>query len=149
MRWNENQEAQIIELYSQMPYIQIGKVLGKSRNAIAGIVWRLRQEGKLPAKRIKFSHPVPRPRKRIERIRNPKMTKAALDTPIQEPIIDPNRITIVNVAPQGCRYPLHKHERGIHMELCGKPARNSWCVEHRALVFQPRQPRKIRERQRV
>lgn len=151
--WTQEQIDTIIELAPFVKYGDIAKVVKHSRNAVSGKIWRLRLEGKISPKVIILSSRPPRIRRKIIKAKpivpppEPKVIKMVAPIPIEDIEIDPNRVTIANVT--GCRYPLHKHERGINMELCGRPTNSSWCVEHKALVFQPRQPRKIRDRQRV
>ena len=122
-------------------YADIGHPMGRNRNAIAGLVFRLKQRGELVARQPTKSVPkAPRREKRIK-LQRPAVA-ANVSLPIAPKNIDARKVPLFQLQPHQCRYVLDDKWLcdcpfdGAPI-YCGLPvwAGQSWCVGHAQQLF--------------
>ena len=129
---------------------EIAKVLGISKGCVSGLVSRARARGN----DVRFkSRPRPPRQTRQQRLEydrrrylrnHPAAKSRAVAAPVVEHSADwreAQPVTLLELRPATCRYPLNDPPRGrMHEEMlyCGRRVeRGSWCAQCRELIYQP------------
>ena len=132
--WTDERVARLTKLWPDWSASEIAAELGGlTRNAVIGKARRL----KLPAKKEAATpgRPLkqPRPRAYHQKVTVPLPVAPAV--PAQLPTPDPQRLTILDLAADQCRYAVTHLERPVL--FCGLPVRpdTAWCEAHHKVVY--------------
>jgi hypothetical protein len=129
--WTKEDIKKAREWYGEgMTYLEIGKRLNRSRNAIAGLCNRMKFErvGKPPVDKSKVARPLimkeKKPRVRV--VKPPKPVDTSLYT----------TKTLIELNNHDCRWPIGEDE----FVFCARPVKEgrSYCPGHYALAYYPR-----------
>jgi hypothetical protein len=134
-----------------MSFLQMGKQLRMTRNAIAGRVHRMRTRGEIDNN---YNVLVARitPGKPVERFDLPKeeppQPKPKQKFKLQvQPDVDVGGVHLLDLREDDCRYPVGETARG-HF-FCGEPRRDHktrYCAEHHPIVWVKGSPLKVRKK---
>jgi GcrA cell cycle regulator len=119
-------------------YGEIGRQLGISRNAVSGMVWRMRKneaiDRPLPAKKVRLVKQEPR-------IPAPKATRERLKPHIKQmqAEVQPRKgITLMQLNADTCRFSIGETEAGEYV-FCGAPPKTGrpYCEHHCKIAYVP------------
>lgn len=155
--WSASDEKRVIELFNaRTPASRIGDEFGVSRNAILGLIHRLRErhgEAVVMRQKLKRSCKPARakvPRKRKTRTEPPAAllkradlrAKALTPSPVQDPVF------FIERQPHQCAWPLWADDADARQidpgMVCGGPVHSagdrvsSYCTHHHEVACQPR-----------
>jgi hypothetical protein len=126
--WTKEEFTRTCELWNEgSSFSEIGKVLGRSKGSIAGMVNRLQQQGLLEARndaqlerRVNLRKPASKPK---------KAHKTLLDEPPEEPPPPDPRASFMAQRDGLCRWP---EGNAPPFQFCLKPTRAQqvYCPEH-------------------
>ena len=132
-------EEKIKELLpTGMTFLEIGKQIGMTRNAVAGRVSRMRQRGEIDnqyrtvEKRAEPENPLERIVRREAKVRKPpKVIELSV-----APDVNIGGIHLLDLREEDCRYPIGETARGYF--FCGEPRRDPrtrYCAKHHTIVW--------------
>ena len=147
--WLEEDILTLVELYNKgYSYGKIAEVVGRSRNAIAGQMTKVRGKGTYgigpmrvrPGSRkllpqtvkVKLQQKAPVRRPPVLGFKKPP-------TPILDVVIaDSAPVTLINLKPHHCKYPIGD-PRDEEFRYCGKTRKSNhpYCAEHHRATVQP------------
>lgn len=160
MQWTDKEKAHIKTLVGNgLTFSEIAKILGRSRNAIAGVAGRIKAKSSpicMPRKRGKtVAAATAKPDRRLAQVRAGKMTsalrkarsgfkKAPLpDTELLAKVYDGDGVLLEALGSRQCHFPLH--QIGDAPRYCGAPivpdtksrgrkyCGHHWCTMYRNL----------------
>jgi len=126
-------------LKTNMSYGEIGRQLGISRNAVSGMVFRMRRneaiDRPLPCKKVRLVKPKPDPR-----ISAPRATRTRMKPHIQQmqAEVQPRKgITLMQLNHDTCRFSIGENADGYI--FCGAPPKTGkpYCTDHCAIAYMP------------
>jgi hypothetical protein len=155
---SEDLDEQIIALWAAgWDGSKIGALLGKSRSAIMGKLYRLRAKGRVQYKslmHLQYNAPVTlsddhkKTLSRIgvvpvivQRVSDPRPPEKSRSQPVavlRRPEKWEVDMGVMSLEPGQCRYVIGNVEKGKSTQFCCKAAtQRSYCAEHYALCYQP------------
>lgn len=130
---------------------QIGKAMGRTRNAIIGLVGRDPDLKRIGLRGNKNKPPVPGGGRRRSAVRRKRPSfgvpgPAAVRTAPKLPAVPPTppeslNIPLTEIGAHQCRFAVNDAAPGETHLFCGAASDGSWCVYHRRIVYLPMEKR--------
>jgi len=126
--WPESEVQSLRDMIAVgMTFNEIAANIGKSRNSIAGMAWRLKIEKKKKPKIVK-----------VKKVKPVKVIKPVIPKPepvvIKEPVSP--RYTITELTPNQCRWPIAQTDDGLHTFCANEKAEGkSYCPFHVKIAY--------------
>lgn len=131
-------ETKILELWNQgISTSKIGAEIGRTKNSICGLIWRMRRRGLIVPERQKF--------KSLNVVRVKQNKKHEIFNEFNKSIVPEfQKIKFWSLKPNSCRYVINdgKPEQFI---FCGNPKQyKSYCLYHANICYIPNERKKTK-----
>lgn len=153
---DEDKKQKVIELWAlQMTTREIGMAVGMTKNAVCGLMKRMRDSGVDLPKRPGTGHSRGAKREKIAKVEKVTMLKEkaakkpkelspevlipVVPPPVPKPPEKTGRFRFIDLRPNSCRYVV-SGKRAEEFLFCGEPKkRGAYCAEHAKLCYVPLQ----------
>lgn len=135
----DQKTQEMVDMWNKgMSSTEIGKVLGKTRNSVIGVLHRLRDKGYYIEKKVVPWNKDEKPKQKIQEVKtNSGWRRRKITFVPKDNFVQTEGVTLLDLTPTSCRFIIHTESRRGPL-FCGQPKdKISYCAHHYRMCYYP------------